>query len=1808
MDPALPCFRPFGLKGNGFCLPWVGVLFLSLSRVASGAVIDFSGGIDGSGTVWNNTVNWSGGVLPVAADTARFGAAGTATSIGLTSSVSVNRITLDTTTTIDRTLGSASATALTLTLAGTGVMLENLNTDGRTLTIAPTVNGGTGALTLSNPNGGRTVTATGDIHIGAVISGQGFTKAGSGTLTLSGANTFSGSMAVTGGTLRVGDGGTSGSLNVTTLALSASTQLVFDRSDNLTQAVEISGAGSVVKEGAGTLTLTSPYHSYSGPTSINEGTLLITGQLGLSPTTFVIAPGAKFAVQSASSVNLTQALSGSGTFEKSGAGNTSVSNANTAFTGAVSVTAGTLTLNSMSGSTHSLPNATSIDLASGSALALGGGAGYTLSAPVSGAGAVNHTGANTVTLGNNANSFTGRSSVSGGGVLNVPLIANAGVASSIGAALADAANLVIASGTLRYTGAAASTDRLFSIGTGSTVALEAAGSGAVSFTNTGSLGGNSQTGARTFTLSGTSTAANSVAALIPDFSGATTVQKTGTGTWALTGTASTYTGVTRVIDGGTLIVTKLANGGEASSIGASTSAAANLRLANNSTLRYEGAGDSTDRLFSFGATGGKIDASGTGPLVFTNTGAYANDGNVVARTLTLTGSNTGDNTMGLLLANTGNANALVKEGAGKWVLTNNNTYTGATTISAGTLQLGNGGSSGSLGSANVTNNAVLAMNRSDTLTMSQVISGSGSLRQEGSGTTVLTGASTYTGATTISAGTLQLGNGGTTGSIAGAGGITNNGTLAIHRSDDLNWGLTMSGSGGLTKLGTNTLTLTSNPTHTGPTVVQAGRLRSNVGFAMPNSSFTVASGATMTTASGGASIGALNGAGTVENGATGSTAASFTLGGGNASGTFTGLMRDGGTAPLALVKTGSGMQAMNGANTFSGTVTINGGTLSTTDLANGGSASGIGTSSSAAASLTLDGGALGYTGSGATTNRRFTLGSAGGGLDASGTGAVVFSDNSPISFSGAASARTLSLGGTNTDANTLSARIVDSSEATSVVKNGPGTWLLTHNNTYTGGTTLNDGVLRISSSNAIGNGPVTFAGGVLETTQSMAIGNDVIVNDASNGVRVTTGTLNLNGSISGSFPLYKEGAGTLIIAGSSNSVPTVVQNGTVQGSAQNAGVSISLTNPSSVFEFNQSTSGSYGGVISGNGSIVVSGSGGLTLTAANTFAGETVVSGSSVLTVVTNGALGNASGGVNVQNGASVRLQDGIDIGAEPITLNGGGASSQNGALVSANGTNTISGTVTAATNASVAALPGSTLNLGGGLIKNGTTATLTGGGNIVIGGSGITGSLANSDLVVDGSGTVVTLTTTNSYNGPTTIQNAAKLVLGISNALPTTPRTDLTVQSSGTFDLAGQTDAVQSLAGDSTGILKNSSVGGTSTLEIAQPSGTAVFNGVIEGTSGGTQGNIALVKSGAGTQVLAGANTYSGSTTINGGTLQIGNGGSTGTLGSGAIVNDGEFKVNRSGTLTLAQSFSGSGTFTQAGGGTTILTGNSSTTGGTTILSGTLRMGNGGLNGSIGSGAVVNDGTLEIKRSNNITLSQPMSGSGMLMQSGPGHTTLTSNSNTFSGGTVITNGTLVAANTTAGTSATGSGTVEVQNSARLAGSGRIAGDVTFYTGATFLIGNVSGDTSGQDFEFAGSLTSTGTMNARFDLFSNAGVGTLNSSISAADRLVLAGGDRLIDMDLALFLGDPNSLMNWAVGDAWQIIHWGSVSSGNRQITVSSLTAPTLPLGYVWDTSSLNATGQIFIAVPEPSRGMLLLGGLCLLITRRRRKMGTTLL
>ena len=120
----------------------------------------------------------------------------------------------------------------------------------------------------------------------------------------------------------------------------------------------------------------------------------------------------------------------------------------------------------------------------------------------------------------------------------------------------------------------------------------------------------------------------------------------------------------------------------------------------------------------------------------------------------------------LASALTSSGGTLTKLGAGTLTLTGNNTYSGASTISAGTLQLGSGGSSGSI-AGDVLNNAALVIDRTGAISLAGDISGNGSLTKLGAGTLTLTGSNTYSGGTTISAGTLEVGAGGASGSIVG---------------------------------------------------------------------------------------------------------------------------------------------------------------------------------------------------------------------------------------------------------------------------------------------------------------------------------------------------------------------------------------------------------------------------------------------------------------------------------------------------------------------------------------------------------------------------------------------------------------------------------------------------------------------------------------------------------------------------------------------------------------------------------------------------------------------------------------------------------------------------------------------------------------------------------------------------------------------------------------------------------------------------------------------------------------------------------
>jgi fibronectin-binding autotransporter adhesin len=209
------------------------------------------------------------------------------------------------------------------------------------------------------------------------------------------------------------------------------------------------------------------------------------------------------------------------------------------------------------------------------------------------------------------------------------------------------------------------------------------------------------------------------------------------------------------------------------------------------------------------------------------------------------------------LAQLNNGAGLTKSTAGTLILEGTNAYTGGTTISAGTLQvgggtIGTGSTTGTLGGGNISNSGTLTINRSNSYTVANNISGAGAVIQAGAGTTILSGTNTYTGKTTVSAGKLSIDGearlGANPGTSTGdqlnlAGGTLQ--TTANLSIDDSNRGITVSsnssietnagttatisstilGSANLTKEGDGTLIFTAVQTgHTGTVTVNAGTL------------------------------------------------------------------------------------------------------------------------------------------------------------------------------------------------------------------------------------------------------------------------------------------------------------------------------------------------------------------------------------------------------------------------------------------------------------------------------------------------------------------------------------------------------------------------------------------------------------------------------------------------------------------------------------------------------------------------------------------------------------------------------------------------------------------------------------------------------------------------------------------------------------------------------------------------------------------------------------------------------------------------
>jgi autotransporter-associated beta strand protein/T5SS/PEP-CTERM-associated repeat protein len=650
------------------------------------------------------------------------------------------------------------------------------------------------------------------------------------------------------------------------------------------------------------------------------------------------------------------------------------------------------------------------------------------------------------------------------------------------------------------------------------------------------------------------------------------------------------------------------------------------------------------------------------------------------------------------------------------------------------------------------------------------------------------------------------------------------------------------------------------------------------------------------------------------------------------------------------------------------------------------------TSTAGSAIITTNNGALTQFATNSTGGSARFITNAGGTVDFSATSGP--SGNNQITVGSIEGAGTYSLGsnqltvGSNNLSITVSGAIQDGGSAggsgASLVKVGTGTLTLSGNNTYTGATTINAGTLVAASSTALPNQTALAVnlGATLAIADGVAAQIGSLADGVSGGGGVQIGTsdpttlLTIAGNSSTTFSGTFSGAGSLELDSGSLTL-TGASNG---GNIGTIGGDLSLCNCDD------------GGLMISGGALTVNGfSQGVTVTGGTlaVINGGTLqvgnTPGANDLLVASNMIISGAGSTVTVSGFTGVGI-----FGPGSLTIsNGGVLNSQGGAEIDIFDPSL--GTPTATVTG-----PGSTWNVGGlGLtVGGGSTA---GPGRLTVSNGGVvnTSSLTIGDPCgcADGRVTITDGGVINSF-GFTGIGEGSTLHLGDGG-------------------LAG---AIVTPAIDNRGrIVANF----TDTLTL----GAAVF------------GAGRLSKAGPGTLILTGNNTYTGGTTITGGTLQLGDGGTSGSI-VGNVTNDGTFAVNRSDTLAFGGVISGTGAFQQNGAGTTILTAANTYTGATTVNAGTLQAGavntfapgsaftvvsgatlnlasfNQTIGSLAGAGSVaLGSATLTSGTDNtSTTFSGTISGTGSLTKIGSGTLTL-SGANTYSGGTTLAAGTLRLAN-----------------------------------------------------------------------------------------------------------------------------------------------------------------------------------------------------
>ncbi len=696
---------------------------------------------------------------------------------------------------------------------------------------------------------------------------------------------------------------------------------------------------------------------------------------------------------------------------------------------------------------------------------------------------------------------------------------------------------------------------------------------------------------------------------------------TGGGTQYISGTANTYTGKTTVARG-LLQVRTLANAGVASSLGAATGSDSIIDLGsgtNSATLKYNGgSATSTNRVINLaGTTGGATitnDSSTANTAGFTGGVTNAGGGN---KTLTLNGSNTGNNTVGAIAdAVDLSKTTVAKSGAGTWVLSGDNTFTGGLSLTGGTLTFS--------GAVNHFDGAITVNSSTGILNFN--------------------GANNFTQGMTVTSGTVILGASGALGlDVVGNNIVVNGGNLqfnadsgftGVNRSITINSGGIGIGAGGVLP---TFIDNTINGVVLGLNLVGDAGITGLTGKSFLGS-FT---GGTFT----GASL-------------TAGDNATYRLGGGGGHIVVQNSVLTGANN-LLVGSTGGGTVTLANANSYTGTTTVQNGTLNVSSLnrVSGGTATsslGAAPMNATTGTITLGSGAnnvaLNYTGTGETTDRILDFAGTTGSvtLGNSGTGAINY-ESAPV-FSGNGN-KTLFLGNTTDTQGGSIGGITNSTGTTSLTKQGltNSTWRLTGaGNTYTGTTTITGGVLDIAGSagDPLANSYLVLAG---TGTSNYAVfqSNGVIARTLSG----TASASNLNWGGNGGFAA-KGGALTITLNGGAD---LTWATGSFQGAggtpmvfgSSTADSEVVLTNNinlnttdafSRVIHVEKGTGGDRArltGVLSpgtGPTGLTKTGAGTLVLAGNNTYTGITTVSAG---TLLVNGNQTVATGATTVNSGAT---------------------------------------------------------------------------------------------------------------------------------------------------------------------------------------------------------------------------------------------------------------------------------------------------------------------------------------------------------------------------------------------------------------------------------------------------------------------------------------------------------------------------------------------------------------------------------------------